>query len=56
MLFAFLADIQPDPYYGMRLIYDGQEGSRCLYVAALVGVAMLVVVLWAFLTTGRVPC
>jgi len=36
LLFAFLADIQPDPYYGIRLIYDGQEGSRSLYVAALV--------------------
>ena len=36
VLFAFLADIQPDPYYGMRLMYDGEQGSRCLYVAALV--------------------
>jgi hypothetical protein len=34
--FAFLADIAPDPYYGMRLVYDGQEGPRGLYVAALV--------------------
>ena len=36
VLFAFLADIQPDPYYGMRLVYDGQEGSKSLYIAALV--------------------
>ena len=39
MLFAFLADIQPDPYYGMRLVYDGQEGPRGLYVAALIACA-----------------
>ena len=35
-LFAFLADIQPDPYHGMRVVYDGQEGPRGLYLAALV--------------------
>ena len=34
--FAFLADIQPDPYYGMRIVYDDCEGPRGLYVAALV--------------------
>ena len=34
--YAFLADIQPDPYYGMRLVYDGEEGPRGHYVAALV--------------------
>ena len=34
--FAFLADVQPDPHYGMRLVYDGQEGPRGLYVAVLV--------------------
>ena len=34
--FAFFADIKPDPYYGMRIVYDGQEGPRGLYVAALV--------------------
>lgn len=34
--FAFLADIQPDPYYGMRIVYDGQEGPRGHYVAALI--------------------
>ena len=34
--FAFLADIQSDPYYGMRLVYDDSEGPRGLYVAALV--------------------
>ncbi len=34
--FAFLADIQLDPYYGMRIVYDGQAGPRGLYVAALV--------------------
>ena len=34
--FAFLADIQPDPYYGMRIVYDDTEGPRGLYVAALV--------------------
>ena len=36
ILFAFLADIQPDPYYGMRVVYDGQEGPKGLYLAALV--------------------
>ena len=36
IVFAFLADIQPDPYYGMRVVYDGREGPKGLYVAALV--------------------
>ena len=36
ILFAFLADIQPDPYYGTRVVYDGQEGPKCLYIAAAV--------------------
>ena len=36
ILFAFLADIQPDPCYGMRVVYDGQEGPKGLYIAALV--------------------
>ena len=31
-----MADIQPDPYYGMRIVYDEQEGPKGLYVAALV--------------------
>ena len=28
ILFAFLADIQPDPYYGFRVVYDGQEARK----------------------------
>ena len=31
-----MADIQPDPYYGMRAVYDGQEGPKGLYLAAFV--------------------
>ena len=34
--FAFLADVQPDPSYGFRLDYDGAEGPKGTYVAALV--------------------
>jgi hypothetical protein len=34
--FAFLADVQPDPHYGMRLVYDGEAGPKGLYVAALI--------------------
>ena len=34
--FAFLADIKPCPYYGLRLMYDDREGPRSLFVAALV--------------------
>ena len=33
--FAFLGDIEPDPYYGFRLSYDGKAGPLCTYVAAL---------------------
>ena len=36
ILFAFLAEIQPDPYYGMRVVYDGQEGWEGLYLGALI--------------------
>ena len=36
MSFAFLGDIQPDPHYGMRVVYDGQDGPKGLYVGALV--------------------
>ena len=36
ILFAFLEDIQPDSQYGMRVVYDGVEGPRGLYVAALI--------------------
>ena len=36
ILFAFLADIHPDPHYGLHLVYDGQEGPKGAYVAALV--------------------
>ena len=36
ILFAYLADIQPDPYYGMRVVDDGQEGPKGLYLAALI--------------------
>ena len=34
--FGFLADVQPDSQYGMRLVYDGEEGPRGLYVATLI--------------------
>ena len=34
--FVFLADIQPDPYYEIRIVYDDCEGPRGLYAAALV--------------------
>ena len=34
--FAFLADVKPDPHYGMRLVYDGEEGPKGIYVAALI--------------------
>ncbi len=37
VVFAFLADIKSDPHYGFRLDYDGREGPKCLYVAALIG-------------------
>ena len=36
VLVAFLSDIESDPHYGLRLNYDGREGSRCSYVAALI--------------------
>jgi hypothetical protein len=36
VMFAFLADIEPDPYYGLRLNYDGQVGPKCAYVAVLI--------------------
>ena len=39
ILFAFFGGIQPDPYYGMRVVYDGQEGPRGIYVVALVACA-----------------
>ena len=37
IVFAFLADIQPCPYYGFRVSYDGQDGVKAMYVAALIG-------------------
>ena len=36
--FAFLADIRPDPVYGIRIVYGDSEGPRGIYVAALVAV------------------
>ena len=33
---VFLEDILTDPHYGMRINYDGQEGTRGLYAAAVV--------------------
>ena len=34
--FAYLSDIEPDPVYGLRINYDGQEGGNSLYVAVLI--------------------
>ena len=34
--FAFLADVIPDPIYGFKLVYDGEDGPTALYVAALI--------------------
>ena len=31
-----MADVQPDAQYGMRLVYDGEEGPTGLYVATLI--------------------
>ncbi len=36
VLFAYLSDIQPDPYYSLRLNYGGREASRCAYVVTLI--------------------
>ena len=36
VLFAYLSDIQPDPHYGIQVVYDGQEGTKAAYIAALV--------------------
>ena len=36
LLFAYLSDIRPDPHYGIQVVYDGQEGSKAAYIAALV--------------------
>ena len=36
LLFAFLADIRPDPYYGFQVAYNGKESVKAKYVAALV--------------------
>ena len=36
LLFAFLADISPDPHYGFCVAYDKQDGPRCTYVVSLV--------------------
>eukprot|EP00812_Abedinium_dasypus_P013698 NODE_719_length_1393_cov_4.494768.p1 GENE.NODE_719_length_1393_cov_4.494768~~NODE_719_length_1393_cov_4.494768.p1 ORF type:complete len:317 (-),score=51.43 NODE_719_length_1393_cov_4.494768:62-1012(-) len=33
--FVFLSDLQPDPYYGFCVSYDGQPGPVCTYVATL---------------------
>ena len=35
--FVFLADIKTDPHYGFRIMYDGLEGMKCTYFAALIG-------------------
>ena len=36
LVFACLADIQPDPYCGMNIVYDGSNGSKGVYAAALI--------------------
>ena len=35
--FVFLADVEPDPHYGFRIMYDDLEGMKCTYFAALIG-------------------
>ena len=37
LLFAFLADIKPDPYYGFKVMFEGKEANQAKYVAALIG-------------------
>ena len=34
--FAFLKDLQEDPHYGFKIVYDGQPGVRAAYAAILV--------------------
>jgi hypothetical protein len=36
VLFAYLSDVEADPYYGLRVSYDGNEGPQCAMVACLV--------------------
>ena len=36
LLFAFLADISPDPHYGFSVAYDRHNGPRCTHVVSLV--------------------
>lgn len=36
LLFAYLSDIMPDPYYGFQVFYDGVESVKAKYVVALV--------------------
>ena len=35
--FVFLEDVEPDPHYGFRIMYDDLEGMKCAYFAALIG-------------------
>ena len=34
--FAFLKDLQEDPHYGFKIVYDGQPGPKAAYAAVLV--------------------
>ena len=36
LLFAYLEDIRPDPYYGFQVVHAGKESVKAKYVAALV--------------------
>lgn len=36
ILFAYLSDLEADPYYGLRVCFDGNEGPQCAMVAVLV--------------------
>ena len=37
LLFAFLADIKPDPYCGFKVLFGDKEANRAKYVVALIG-------------------
>lgn len=36
LVFAYLSDIKPDPYYGFQVFYNEVESVKAKYVAALV--------------------
>ena len=36
LLFAFLADLKPDPYYGFQVFYNGVESVKATYVVVLI--------------------